>query len=555
MPICHECQIEFTIFPEDQAILNKLKVPQPTLCGLHSLARRLSWRNERYLYRRICDQCKTSMLSNYSAESGMKVYCRSCWYADTWDASSFGRDYDPNRSFFEQWNELFRAVPQYNVFWAGENQNCDYANNLINSKDVYLSSSTLNSENVLYSKNTDYSRDIMDSLNVTKSELCVECVDTQESFHSAYLTRCERCSDCYVSRDLVDCQNCFGCVNLKHKQFCWFNEQLTEEEYRRRLAQALSSRESFEQELVKFSAFQLSFPVEYAYIRNSQDSVGHDVLRSTQVRVGFNVREDENVGDVFRIHECKDLYRESFGRKAELCYENSTSPFRTRCIATLSCPNSLQVEYSMNCEQGQYVFGCVGLRGKKYFILNKEYSPSEYESVRQQIIQDMKTRGEWGEFFPAQLSPQGYNDTVAHEFWPLTQEQVKERGLRWQAERPGVKGKGTADRIPEMNTTSDQQILGQIFTCRHCQMNYKIQPKELQMLRSLGLFVPQTCPECRFQSRISRTYIPQLFERQCQCTKTHPEHEAQCGKQLQSIYAMDRPETVYCGECYQQEIS
>lgn len=555
MPNCQECQKNFEVAPQDKAILDRLNLPQPSLCGLHSLRRRLTWRNERYLYKRTCEQCQQSILSNYSETSGMHVYCRTCWFADSWDASSFGQAYDTNRPFFEQWNELFRSVPQYNVFWAGENQNCDYANNLINSKDVYLSSSTLNSENVLYSKNTDYSKDIVDCLNVTKCELCFECVDIQQSYHSAYLTRCDNCSESYLSRDLVDCQSCFGCVNLKHKQFCWFNEQLSESEYRQRLADALKSRTSFLEQVNRFAQFQLIFPVEYAFIRNSQDSVGHDLLRSTDVRVGFNVREDENVGDVFRIHECKDLYRESFGRNGELCYENSTSVFRTRCIATLSCSNSLQVEYSMNCEQGQYLFGCVGLRGKKYYILNKSYTQSEYEVLRQKIIADMQSRGEWGEFFPTHLSPQGYNDTVAYEFWPLTQEQTKERGWRWQIERPGVKGKGTLFTLPDSNALTHQQVLKEVFTCSFCQTNYKIQLKELEILESFKLSLPAECPECRFQHRTKRTYIPELFERVCQCTLQHLGHGPSCERKLLSIYAADRPEIVFCAECYQKELS
>jgi len=35
----------------------------------------------------------------------------------------------------------------------------------------------------------------------------------------------------------------------------------------------------------------------------------------------------------------------------------------------------------------------------------------------------MKT-GEWGEFFPASLSPFGYNETVAQEYFPLSREEV-----------------------------------------------------------------------------------------------------------------------------------
>ena len=32
--------------------------------------------------------------------------------------------------------------------------------------------------------------------------------------------------------------------------------------------------------------------------------------------------------------------------------------------------------------------------------------------------------GEWGEFFPASLSPFGYNETVANEYYPLSRDSV-----------------------------------------------------------------------------------------------------------------------------------
>ena len=38
----------------------------------------------------------------------------------------------------------------------------------------------------------------------------------------------------------------------------------------------------------------------------------------------------------------------------------------------------------------------------------------------------MKSTGEWGEFFPHELSPFGYNETVAQEYFPLNEAQAKD---------------------------------------------------------------------------------------------------------------------------------
>ena len=40
----------------------------------------------------------------------------------------------------------------------------------------------------------------------------------------------------------------------------------------------------------------------------------------------------------------------------------------------------------------------------------------------------MKGELSWGEFFPASLSPFGYNETVANEYFPLTKDQAEKLG-------------------------------------------------------------------------------------------------------------------------------
>ena len=77
------------------------------------------------------------------------------------------------------------------------------------------------------------SQHISDSVFVFESRSC---------FNSAFLFDCQ------------ECENCFGATNLRHKKFLWFNEQLTEGEYKkRRAAVDLSDRyqaEKYQQEFL-----------------------------------------------------------------------------------------------------------------------------------------------------------------------------------------------------------------------------------------------------------------------------------------------------------------
>lgn len=58
-------------------------------------------------------------------------------------------------------------------------------------------------------------------------------------------------------------------------------------------------------------------------------------------------------------------------------------------------------------------------------IMNRAYSAQEYETLCGKIISHMQSTGEWGEFFPHELSPFGYNESVASEYFPLSEEEVK----------------------------------------------------------------------------------------------------------------------------------
>jgi hypothetical protein len=66
----------------------------------------------------------------------------------------------------------------------------------------------------------------------------------------------------------------------------------------------------------------------------------------------------------------------------------------------------------------------VGINNLSYCILNKKYSKEDYEILAAKIIEHMEKTGEWGRFFPPNLSAFGYNVSVAQEYFPMTREEV-----------------------------------------------------------------------------------------------------------------------------------
>jgi len=79
------------------------------------------------------------------------------------------------------------------------------------------------------------------------------------------------------------------------------------------------------------------------------------------------------------------------------------------------------VYYCNNCHYCTDCFGCVGLQRKQYCLFNKQYTKEEYEKEVAKVIEKMIATGEWGEFFDPSLSPYAYNETVALNYFPLSQ--------------------------------------------------------------------------------------------------------------------------------------
>lgn len=63
--------------------------------------------------------------------------------------------------------------------------------------------------------------------------------------------------------------------------------------------------------------------------------------------------------------------------------------------------------------------------------MNTPYSVAEYETLCGKIIDHMQSTGEWGEFFPTELSTFGYNETVAFEYFPMEEHDVRKLGWNW----------------------------------------------------------------------------------------------------------------------------
>ena len=582
---CQNCKQGFTIEPADFAFYKGMKVPPPTWCPPCRMARRLSFRNERVLYSRVCDLCGKRVISMYSPEAPFPVYCTECWWGDRWDASSFGRTYNFSRPFFEQFRNLFATVPRP-ALMAFMNVNSPYANFIYKSKNSYLSSSVIESEDILYSWGADYSFFSTDCYQVSHSELCYQSINIERCHRSSFLRYCKECVDSYFLYDCTNCHHCFLSSSLRNREYVFKNKQCTKEEYLGKVNEYLGSFEAQERARVEFQEMLQKSIHRFAHILNSPRSSGENISYSKNTAYSFDVQKAEDVKFVFRAVDEKDSM-DVFGGgpAANHSYECISDGLGSAMLkfASYSWENVMNLEYSDLCHSASYLFGCVGIRNKKYCVLNRRYSQEEYEKLIPKIIQHMNDmpytdkKGKvykYGEFFPLELSPFAYNETIAHEYFPLSKEWVIEQGLEWRDPEPrGYEVTIISSQLPDHIKDVDDSILKETVGCVHqgtcgeqCTTAFKIILQELEFYRKMVLPLPRLCPNCRHYKRLKQRNPLKLWHCKCQCAGSSDDRKIyqniaphfhgsdHCPNEFETSYAPGRPEVVYCEQCYRSEV-
>ena len=211
---CQNCKKDFVIEPDDSVFYGKIGVPAPEICPECRQEQRIMFRNFKTLYKRPSSKSGVLMIAMYSPDVPFPVYTHQEWWADDWDAKSYGIDFDFTKPFFEQFQELLNVVPrQPSMIMRSEE--CDYSNSVYDSKRCHLIAGGIDIENCDYGHIVYESRDCVDNLYIRKCELCYECIDCLNCNRLLYSQDCEDCADSIGLYDCRGCFNCFGCSIYK----------------------------------------------------------------------------------------------------------------------------------------------------------------------------------------------------------------------------------------------------------------------------------------------------------------------------------------------------
>jgi hypothetical protein len=563
---CQNCKKDFVIEPEDFNFYEKIKVPAPTWCPECRMIRKAAFVNERILFKTKCFACSKNIISIYSPKGVYKVFCTDC-YNDREDCVKLGNDFDSSKDFFNQYFDLFKKVPKVQLRQISNNGGCENSNFSFYSSNVYLSYTVLHSKDIYYSKQVQTGNNIcIDCLDVVGNERAYELVQSNENYNCRFLIKSTRCID---SAYLFNCKNCTNCClsyNQQNKSYVFRNKQLSREMYLKEIEalhlECYSNQEKLKQEFMNICKNSIC---RFATIVNSVNCTGDFIRNSKNTFNSFGISAVENSKYIyFDSSIVKDSYDLCWTGRNQLCYELTDGGSGNNNVQFSTVINSSHdIFYSSFCSNSNNLFSCTGLQNKQYCILNKQYEKEEYFGMVEKIKKHMDDmpyidkKGriyKYGEFFPIEFSPFAYNETLIYEQFPMKKEDVLNEGYSWRdVEEKRYISTMPSNTIPDSIDEIQDSILQEIITCPNdgkietmCTSAYKIMPDELRFYRLMKIPIPRHCPNCRYFERKKLLNPWKLWHRKCM--------KEGCENEFDTSYAPDRPEIIYCEDCYKKEV-
>jgi len=547
LTICRNiwCRQAFTVNARERELLEIFGIEQdPRECPQCRHWRRAMFKGRVAFHRRKSSKSGVEFISCYPAEAPFPVYTLQEWWADDWDPTQFGASIDLEDAFFPQFKKLYLNVPKAGSL-NNKTENCEYSVYATDSKNAYYSDVVAHSQDIYYCENiTGHCEMLCDCLRCSECGGLYECVECQACRDSSFLLSCSTSWECHYCFDCIGCHHCLFSYNRRNASYLFENRQLTPVEYEDVRARVVDGSAPTQEECRgKWKALlkKASWPALRMVL--CEACTGNALAHCCGCRDCYNCVNSEDCHHSVELG-ASELTRSNLdvtmGGTSELVYNTilhgASNYFVRMC---LRCRGSTNLTYCIDCFSCQDCFGCTGLRRKRYCILNREYSPQEYYSTQSALIEQMKEAGEWGEFFPADISLYGYNLSMAMNYFPLSREEALARGSQWD-DGPQTQNVSDGEASSEAPAGEDEALC-----CERSARRFRITSKELAFYRRRQLPLPRLHPDLRMNERRALLLPWRVWRREC----------SSCGLEIDAAFDREDKRRVLCSTCYDRLFS
>ncbi|HBD05358.1 TPA: hypothetical protein DCZ32_02780 [Candidatus Uhrbacteria bacterium] len=478
--------------------------------------------------------------------TGLRVLPDKEWFGK--DFSSINHEYTCEKSFFDIFRELELKIP----FSAGRNS-VEPANSV-----ATVSMGDTNSYFVsgCVSKNCFY------CLDCQNAEFCVDCnagvdiTDCWKVHHSVRMFNCKfaiESQDCMNSSFLFDCrncENCFGATNKRNRKYIWFNEQISKEEYEKRIADARTGKYSMlRQYEARFIQMMQDAKWPENFNRNSTNCIGDYLIKCANAKFCFYGLDSTDGYYCYGFYRAKDC---AFccAVPGEHCYQSWT---RTayNCKFSQSVFSCDDVEYCLNCYNCSHCFGCVGLQKKKYCIFNRQYEEQDYWQKLDALKCEMLDSGEYGRPFPIKYSFSYFPESGCSLYFGAELSDWNKIGaMKFDASAEGAYGEqriegktvASSDELPDdIRDSAVDGWVGKLVLDKEINRPLTYLKQEVEFYRKHDLPLPRQHLTARIRDLARMMNIGTIETVEC----------AECGKAVNvAVNRSFQKRNILCNACY-----
>ena len=545
---------EVYIRPEDIEFYKKIGVPLPTLEPAERWRRLMAYQNVHNLFYVKSAYSGKEIIAAYPPDTPFKIYEHQVWFSDKWDPLDYGKAWNKDRGFFEQFAELREDVPRPNLMTDTTNVGSDFTNTSTHLKNCYLTFSSLGGENLYYFDGSQKCADCVDCDYLENSNNCYNCQLVQDSFRCFWCEQSRSCLGSYFLFDCSNCQDCFMSSNLRNKKYYFRNQPLSKEEYQEKMKEVyIGDYNKLQVYLAEFAELKQNVFYKPDHNFRSVNSYGDYIENSKDCYWSYYAYDSQNVNYSMGFVDFRDSYDLFGGANGQLCCGTTSVTAGNNYEVKFSsqADNSRNVEYSDLLRNCRDCFGCVGLANKSFCILNRQYGEEEYWKIVDEIKSSMFARGEYGEFFSPELMPIPYKLSIISSYSGFDDFDNAARYGYDVSEPPVQKNKEMenamrASELPSDIKDAGDDILNKVIHDEKNDKYFRIVKYELEFYRRNNLPLPREHPLARL-AKFRKIYGLRLkfYARNCK----------KCGISIESVYNPERYENVYCKECYEVEVA